>query len=351
VALGALAARDLLPCPRGDLPEQDVGTVGGAAEADQVVAGDRQEVPRIAATAGKAVDNRGGSRQGAHMGWQFTEDVEEYVAAAGPLLAARPAEHTISLTVIENALARGRSAAPPAETEGYAWWTTSGGEVGGAASWTPPYELLLGVVPEEALRPLAEDLLAGGRRPPGVNGTTTLAVEFAAVWSALTGERATVSFAMRLYRLGKLVPPRPAPPGRARPATADDTGLLVEWLHGFDRDAGAHLHDVTGTVADRLSFGGFTLWEDDDGSPVSLAGTTRPAAGVVRIGPVCTPRARRRHGWGAAVTAAASRAALDAGAREVVLFTDLANPTSNALYRRLGYEEVCDRAVLAFAPA
>jgi hypothetical protein len=52
-----------------------------------------------------------------------------------------------------------------------------------------------------------------------------------------------------------------------------------------------------------------------------------------------------------AVTAAVSQAALDAGVREVVLYTDLANPTSNALYQGLGYRPVEDRAVLSFTPA
>lgn len=42
-------------------------------------------------------------------------------------------------------------------------------------------------------------------------------------------------------------------------------------------------------------------------------------------------------------------AALDAGATDVVLFTDLANPSSNALYQRLGYRPVQDRIVLSFA--
>jgi len=32
----------------------------------------------------------------------------------------------------------------------------------------------------------------------------------------------------------------------------------------------------------------------------------------------------------------------------VLLYTDLANPTSNALYRRLGYRPVEDRILLAF---
>ena len=45
-----------------------------------------------------------------------------------------------------------------------------------------------------------------------------------------------------------------------------------------------------------------------------------------------------------------SQAALDAGVTHVVLYTDLANPTSNALYERLGYRPVEDRVVLTFAP-
>jgi predicted GNAT family acetyltransferase len=32
----------------------------------------------------------------------------------------------------------------------------------------------------------------------------------------------------------------------------------------------------------------------------------------------------------------------------VVLFTNLANPTSNALYERLGYRPIEDRTVLGF---
>ena len=35
-------------------------------------------------------------------------------------------------------------------------------------------------------------------------------------------------------------------------------------------------------IGERLSYGGFTFWETGDG-PVSLAGVTRPAAGMVRV--------------------------------------------------------------------
>jgi predicted GNAT family acetyltransferase len=69
---------------------------------------------------------------------------------------------------------------------------------------------------------------------------------------------------------------------------------------------------------------------------------------VVRVAPVYTPPEHRRRSYGGAVTAAVSRAALDGGATDVVLYTDLANPTSNSVYQRLGYRPVHDRMVLAF---
>ena len=48
------------------------------------------------------------------------------------------------------------------------------------------------------------------------------------------------------------------------------------------------------------------------------------------------------------VTAAAARWALDHGARHVVLYTDLANPTTNRLYPRLGFRPRYDAVELRF---
>jgi predicted GNAT family acetyltransferase len=93
------------------------------------------------------------------------------------------------------------------------------------------------------------------------------------------------------------------------------------------------------------------LWESPDGTPVSMASVTPEVAGQVRVGPVYTPAPLRGHGYAGAATAEVSRAALDAGAKEVLLFTDLANPTSNGLYQRLGYRPVADFAVHEFGDA
>ena len=44
-------------------------------------------------------------------------------------------------------------------------------------------------------------------------------------------------------------------------------------------------------------------------------------------------------------------AASDAGAEEVVLFADLANPVSNSIYQRIGFEPVSDWVRIGFATA
>ena len=92
------------------------------------------------------------------------------------------------------------------------------------------------------------------------------------------------------------------------------------------------------------------LWTLDD-RPVSMAMLRAPAAGVSRIGPVYTPPASRERGFGSAVTAAAARLAHCSGIREVVLFADLANPVSNAIYRRIGFETVTDFVRIDFDAA
>jgi uncharacterized protein len=46
-----------------------------------------------------------------------------------------------------------------------------------------------------------------------------------------------------------------------------------------------------------------------------------------------------------------SQGALDAGARFCFLYTDLSNPTSNAIYTRIGYRPVGDALDVLFVDA
>ena len=106
--------------------------------------------------------------------------------------------------------------------------------------------------------------------------------------------------------------------------------------------------DAAARATARTNNGEVWLWTIAD-EPVALACIAPPASGAARIGPVYTPPAHRRHGYGAAVTAHATTAGLEEGASEVVLYADLANPTSNGVYLRLGFEPDHDFVELRLA--
>jgi GNAT superfamily N-acetyltransferase len=284
------------------------------------------------------------------MAWQLTEDLDTYLAAAGDLLRAHAAQNTIILGATETLQVQG-PAAFGAAAPLFGWWAGPDGAVGAAFMHTPPFPLVLTAMPAEVAVALAGALAGRGHRPPGVNAASGPAAAFATAWQERTGQLAHVGMRMRLYELGRLQPLDPPPPGRARTAVDADRELLLAWLEAFHEEAAPPgPQESRRVVDDRLSFGGLTFWEHA-GAPVSLAGRTRPAAGLARLGPVYTPPGLRGRGFGAAATTAVTQAALDGGAEGVVLFTNLANPTSNTLYQRLGYHPVSDWVVLRFAGA
>jgi GNAT superfamily N-acetyltransferase len=286
------------------------------------------------------------------MGWQTTGDVTEFLAAAGECLKRERARNTVILTVSEQLRvnpARWLRSADPASEPLFGWWTSEKGPVGGAFLQTPPHPLLLTAVPAEVAADLAVTLAA--RSLPGVNGHVDTAEAFAATWQrAAAGRQVTERTRMRLYRLGELSWPDPAPDGGPRVAVGADVPLLADWFAAFadealESDAG---EDHAVAVRDRLSHDGILIWEAA-GRPVSIAGVSRQVAGMVRVGPVYTPPRARGRGYASALTAAVSQRAREAGAEEVLLYTDLANPTSNSIYQRIGYRPVEDRVVLAFS--
>jgi predicted GNAT family acetyltransferase len=161
---------------------------------------------------------------------------------------------------------------------------------------------------------------------------------------------------LRLYRLGTLTLPEPLPKGQGRIANEEDREQLILWLREFDVSVGSApsadaVADVGAGDDPRLASKRFVLWETPDGIPASMAGMTPVVAGQVRVDPVYTPAGLRGRGYAGAVTAEVSRVALAASATEVVLFTDLDNPTSNALYQRIGYRPVTDFASYDFSQA
>ncbi|WP_405898323.1 GNAT family N-acetyltransferase [Streptomyces sp. NBC_00727] len=276
--------------------------------------------------------------------WLRLPDVHAFLDRAGRFLRSRPALHTVSLTVTEGLRVRG--AKVYGDEEPVFGVLERGGEVRGAYFRTPPYQLIVTpLVPEDA-RSLVAHLADVGDDVPGVNADSETSAAFAEAWRARTGVEPRLHERMRLYRLGELQRPEPVPDGRARVVDERDRELLARWYAEFVRDIGGGGVQDPGTWADtHIADRRITLWETPDGVPVSMAGTTAKVAGQIRVSAVYTPAELRGRGYAGAATAHVSRAALAEGADDVLLFADLANPTSNGLYQRVGYRPVTDFAV------
>ncbi|MEU6469578.1 GNAT family N-acetyltransferase [Streptomyces massasporeus] len=280
-------------------------------------------------------------------GWHLTHDLDEFLTRAGAFLRSRPALHTVALTVTETLRTRGRSVYGDGEPEFGV--LERAGEVRAAFFRTPPHWLNLTAVTPEDADALAARLAALGRPLPGVNAECDTAAAFAEAWQRHTGAPAALRQRQRLYRLGTLTEPGPLPPGGPRIAVATDRELLRRWHDEFSASVGLGTVRDSAEWADaRIAGGWITLWETPDGTPVAMAGTGPQVAGQVRVASVYTPPRFRRRGYAGAATAEVSRAALAAGVDEVLLFTDLDNPTSNGLYQRIGYRPVADFDVRDF---
>jgi predicted GNAT family acetyltransferase len=278
--------------------------------------------------------------------WHLTEDIEEFLSQAGDFLRSRPVLHTVPLTAVEALRARGADgygAEPP-----LFGWLGRAGEVHAIFLRTPPRRLNLTPVTAEHADALAARLASLGRPLPGASADRDTATAFAGAWQRYTGTTPILRDRMRLYRLGTLTPPEPFPEGQGRIAGKRDREQIMLWCREFAAAVGG-TPPVDGDP--RFARKRFIFWETPDGTPVSMAGLTPVVAGQTRVDPVYTPAHRRGRGYAGSVTVEASRAALAAGATEVVLFTDLANTTSNALYQRIGYLPVCDFAKYDFSCA
>jgi RimJ/RimL family protein N-acetyltransferase len=307
----------------------------------------------------------------AAMAWRTTGDVTEFLAAAGPWLRRERARNTVILSVTETmrvtAAAAGKSSAAAGQPQSpaagqatgqiagqaarplFGWWSDRAGAVAGAFMHTPPFPVVLTEVGVAAAELAAVTMAA--RPLAGVNAHPEVAEAFAAGWRDRNrGGRADVHRRQRLYRLAELVWPDPPPDGTARIARDGDARLTAGWFAAFadEVDDLGKGEDQSAAAREKISRGAVMLWQDG-GRPVSIACNTVQVSGMVRIGPVYTPPQARGRGYSSAATAALSRRLLEAGAEEVVLFTDLANPVSNSIYQRTGYRPVEDRVVLAFS--
>ncbi len=263
-----------------------------------------------------------------------TRDREEFAAHTEAFLALEM-ERNIMAGILASLRAGGRFS--PAEGAIFAYRLGADGRAVAAAMRTPPWPLLAsGFRDQASARELMRAWLVQDPEVPGINAEPLTARAIAEAWAQVTGGSTQCRMREAAHVLGVgREPPRPAR-GRLRVAARDDRDLLIEYERAFVVEAGVGVPGQEAETVDRrLAAGSQFLWEQD--GPVATVVVAALIAGTARIGPVYTPPEHRRCGYASSAVAALSRHLLSSGARRCMLYTDLANPTSNAIYAAVGY--------------
>ena len=279
------------------------------------------------------------------MRLELTSDAESFAALAADFLAATP-ERNLLATVLNDVLTRSSSGGEPL----FACGLDERDEPVAVALRTPPWPLLAhGFDCAEDARALLAEWLALDPRPGAVGAEPATARTLAGAWEDLAGGTSQLLRKEAMHALDAVrAPARPAP-GRLRVASPAERPLLIAWEEAFGEEANvASRPQAARNIDARMAAGRLFVW--DDGGAVSYLARSGPVAGVTRIGPVYTPPEQRRRGYATSAVASLAQRSLDEGSSRCMLFTDLANPTSNRIYAAIGFVRFGDWEDIALRP-
>ena len=236
------------------------------------------------------------------------------------------------------------------------WLAVHGGRPVGLALQTEPYNVLLAEpLVNDAVDALAEAAVLDDGRLPGVTANLPWADRFAERVTTLTGREARHVLGEGVWRLTAVADVPIAERRRSRrrrPAIA----ILLRLDPGV-RGRGVPAGTSLGTTPVRTSRSTFD-WRSAaaaTGSGRTARRSRCPAIATFRAwarASVPSTRLRSiaaeatRRVWSPNIRRPGSRPGIAA----CFLFTDLANPTSNAIYARIGYTKICDAAEYVFRP-
>ncbi len=262
------------------------------------------------------------------MDWQRLPDPAALAAFAGAHLREAPLFNQFALGLM----------APGADLSRYPdlrlYAVTDGGRCVGVVTHTPPWRPAL-----SRMSPAAAACAGANLAPCGeVFGEEEAALAFA--HASAGGAPTRVVARMGLFELREVQAVGPSP-GTMRVADEADAALLQAWVAAFRDEAVPHDPAPGPEDGLRLARSGRSRFWEHQGAVVAWAHSAREVDGRwASIGPVYTPPHARGRGWATHLVAAYSAALLAEGRVGCTLYTDLDNPTSNAIYERIGYRRI-----------
>lgn len=213
---------------------------------------------------------------------------------------------------------------------------------------TPPRELIMATAArdwEGALAVAANWMRANQPDLPGLVGPEP---QTSALAEAYHPDHHCV-FRQKTMQLDHLVMPRPSR-GMMRLSEPRDVDLIRDWLVSFFLESlrkELKIEEATQLARAKIMEKAFWVWEVD-GLAVSMAGVERPTRHGITIVLVYTPQSARGQGFASNLVAQITQLQLQNGKRFCCLHTDADNPTSNKIYREMGYYEVGEGGMFRF---
>jgi len=214
------------------------------------------------------------------------------------------------------------------------------------AIMTPPKNLTLYATNNQncpkAIACLIQGMTQANISIPGIMAEKSLAEMFTQQYIAIHNLDSKINTKQRIYELSQVNPD--VPKANLRLAQESDMSFLPYWDAGFYSECFSESPAVGNDIEvyRHIVQSNRVYIMEDNGTPVTMAKISRDLQTVCAIGYVYTPPYFRKRGYATACVAAISQVGLDRGFKKCVLYTDLANPTSNSIYQKIGYRPICD---------
>ncbi|MES2803240.1 MAG: GNAT family N-acetyltransferase [Bdellovibrionota bacterium] len=260
---------------------------------------------------------------------------QEFLNLCAELLYKNEVEHSLLLGLSEVSARQNK-------VGGHFYIVKSDSSISGAC-FVSDRNLILSKMNSETVLALADQMYFDHVNFPGVVGPVAPAELFAKTWSGVTEKKCKIGMAQKIYQLNRVITPRPVA-GSVSVCDVKYQDLITQWVYEFSLESLPHeansIERAREFAVNKIPKGEVLIWCDESGNPVSMNSVGRPTKHGISVSAVYTPKALRQRGYASALVAGTSQLMLNNGKSFCVLYTDLANPTSNKIYQNIGYEEI-----------
>jgi uncharacterized protein len=181
---------------------------------------------------------------------------------------------------------------------------------------------------------------------PGVIGEKEVCLTYVKAYQTVNNKSLIHEMDQRIYYCDKVLSESDID-GVVRLASMDDFSVLRYWINTFysDVEGNEPIEETDKELIEVIKNKRLYVLEHN-GEVVAMTGKTRPLTNSETICLVYTPKQLRKNGYASKLVEEVTKLILTEK-EMVTLYTDLANPTSNSIYMKIGFKPYCDSLVMS----